>query len=124
MLSRQLLTVQEDERRGIARELHDEVGHTLTAVRTHNEVMLRTSPPEAPCARLTRECIGIVEQIQRQVRDLGLVLRPPQLDDLGLVRRRAGSSTGSVTSPVWRHNSRPAGSAAASTRSGPPFASG
>jgi signal transduction histidine kinase len=84
-LSRQLLNVQEAERRDIARELHDEIGQSLTAVRIHLEAMIRTSPAEDPCVGTARDCVGIVEQTLRQVRNLCLDLRPPQLDDLGLV---------------------------------------
>ena len=82
-LSRRLLEVQEIERRHIARELHDEVGQALTAIRIHLEAMRRLAAMGGAAAQLG-ECIRIAEGTLRQVRDLCLDLRPPQLDDLGL----------------------------------------
>jgi len=73
-LSRRLLTVQEEERRRVAIELHDELGQVLTAVK----IGLESMP-----AQLS-ESIGSVDRAMRTVRDLALELRPAMLDDLGL----------------------------------------
>ena len=72
-LTRLLLRVQEDERRRIARELHDEAGQVLTAVKIELELDGR------------REAGALVGRALAQVRDLSNLLRPSVLDDLGLV---------------------------------------
>lgn len=80
-LSRQLLELQEAERRRLARELHDEIGQALAALKINLQTAQRTASLYA--SRL-RDSIGIVDTIMEQVRDLCLTLHPPQLDDLGL----------------------------------------
>jgi PAS domain S-box-containing protein len=82
-LSRRLLQTQEAERRHLARELHDEIGQTLTAIKMNLQAARRTADAEAS-PRL-EESIGIVERTIAQVRNLSLDLRPSMLDDLGLV---------------------------------------
>jgi len=72
-LTRQLLRAQEDERRRISRELHDEAGQILTAVKIQLDLDGRTSAGE------------MVGRALAQVRDLSNLLRPSVLDDLGLV---------------------------------------
>ncbi len=76
-LSNRLLRVQEDERRAIAGELHDQVGQLLTGLRFQLE-SARTSP-----AALT-EALTVTDDLLRTVRELTLQLRPRMLDDLGL----------------------------------------
>jgi signal transduction histidine kinase len=82
-LSSRMLDVQENERRHIARELHDEIGQALTAVKLHLQSALRRGGPEARPP--LEECVQITDQALEQVRNLSLNLRPSQLDDLGLV---------------------------------------
>jgi signal transduction histidine kinase len=82
-LSARLLEVQEEERRSFSRELHDEIGQTLTALRMEISQAQRVAVvPEA------RERLGrareFAERAVRMVRDISLALRPPLLDDLGL----------------------------------------
>lgn len=81
-LSRQLLDAQEGERRAIARELHDELGQALQALKINLQTAQRF--PQNSGQRL-QESIGIVDQTLQQVRNLSLDLRPSLLDDLGLV---------------------------------------
>lgn len=83
LLSSRLLEVQEAERRHIARELHDEVGQALTAVKI-NLQMLRHEAERAPAAGRLDDSLGMVDRILRGVRRLSLDLRPSLLDDLGL----------------------------------------
>jgi PAS domain S-box-containing protein len=82
-LSRRLVEAQEEERRHVARELHDEIGQVLTAVAIslHN---LKGICPEEATAQV-EEGIAIVDRAIQQVRNLSLDLRPAMLDDLGLV---------------------------------------
>src|SRR5262249_47677677 len=80
-----LLEAQEEERRRIARELHDEIGQTLTALRievSHAHALWKTGSPGAG-ERLER-ARALAEKTVRTVRDISLLLRPPLLDDLGL----------------------------------------
>lgn len=72
-LTRQLLRAQEDERRRIARELHDQAGQVLTAVKIELDLEGR------------REASEMVGQALAQVRDISNLLRPTVLDDLGLM---------------------------------------
>jgi signal transduction histidine kinase len=72
-LTRLLLRSQEDERRRIARELHDEAGQLLTAVKIELDLEGR------------REASDMVGHALSQVRDLSNLLRPTVLDDLGLL---------------------------------------
>jgi PAS domain S-box-containing protein len=84
ILSRRLVEAQETERRYIARELHDEVGQTLTAIKINlQSIQLRLSG-QAPAPEIS-ESIEFVERALTQVRNLSLDLRPSLLDDLGLV---------------------------------------
>ncbi len=78
-LSGQLLEAQETERRRIARELHDEIGQSLTAVKLQLHAAKRHS--DYPM----QESIQLVDHALSQVRHLSLDLHPPQLDELGLV---------------------------------------
>jgi signal transduction histidine kinase len=73
-LSRRLLEVQEEERGRIARDLHDDIGQALTALKIQLESRARAD-----------ECIATVSHTLERVRQLSLSLRPLQLDDLGLV---------------------------------------
>jgi signal transduction histidine kinase len=83
-LSQELLEVQEAERRHIARELHDEIGQALTAMKVNLQTIqhLKGGSNLAP---LLGESIEIAERTLQQVRDLSLDLRPSLLDDLGVV---------------------------------------
>ncbi|MGE5139360.1 MAG: PAS domain S-box protein, partial [Rudaea sp.] len=87
LLSRRLLEVQEEERRHLARELHDRIGSNLSAL-TLNLGMVRNALPhsgaEAVGARLSDSETLLTETVQ-QVRDVMADLRPPELDELGLL---------------------------------------
>jgi PAS domain S-box-containing protein len=83
MFSRQLIEAQEDERRRIARELHDQIGQILSAVKMNLHTVQQFCPgPEA--SSYIKDNIEAVDQALRLVRDLSVDLRPPILDDLGL----------------------------------------
>jgi PAS domain S-box-containing protein len=84
MFSRQLIGAQEDERRRIARELHDQVGQILTAVKINlHTVQQVTHDSEVSC--YIKDNIEAVDEALRLVRDLSVELRPSVLDDFGLV---------------------------------------
>ncbi len=82
-LAARLEAVREEERRKIARELHDELGQVLTAVRINLASLERQAGAAAAPAHL-KDAIASVDQAMERVRDLALDLRPSVLDDLGL----------------------------------------
>src|SRR5215212_7623520 len=83
MFSRQLIEAQEDERRRIARELHDQIGQVLTAVKMNLHAVQRFCL-ESEAGSYVKDNIEAVDEALRLVRDLSVDLRPPILDDLGL----------------------------------------
>jgi PAS domain S-box-containing protein len=83
-LSHQMLHVQEEERRALARELHDEVGQQLAALKLNLQTLNRDPQWEGAQARFA-DCLEIVETTLGQIRFRALDLRPSVLDDLGLV---------------------------------------
>jgi PAS domain S-box-containing protein len=100
--SHRLLTVQEAERRALARELHDAVGQELTAL-SLNLTIIADALPEATPGKIherLEDSQEILENTTRHLRDITTELRPPGLDELGLlaalkehaaqVARRAG----------------------------------
>jgi two-component system, NarL family, sensor histidine kinase UhpB len=83
-LSKRLLEVQEAERRHIACELHDEIGQALTATKINLQAMQRFPDP-VTLPQKVQDCVVMVDRLLQQVRNISLNLRPPLLDDLGLV---------------------------------------
>jgi signal transduction histidine kinase len=82
-LSQRLIEAQEQERRHLARELHDEVGQALTGVRLALELAER-QPAEERAGRLA-EAHGAIQELIGKIRTLSLDLRPAMLDDKGLL---------------------------------------
>jgi two-component system sensor histidine kinase UhpB len=82
-LSRQLLQIQEAERRSIARELHDEIGQQLCGIGLML-TMCQQLPSDAAQAQLTK-AQTFVDELVAKVRTLALDLRPTIMDDFGLV---------------------------------------
>ena len=82
-LSRRLLAVQEEERRRIAREIHDEVGQTLTALKLNLDLALRERIAAKMTARLT-EASGFAARVLDELRRIAHDLQPGSLDQLGL----------------------------------------
>ena len=83
-LSARLVSAQEEERRVIARELHDEVGQALTAIKMELGVAQRGVPTASRAAGSLGEARAIAESALQSVRDLSQLLHPSMLDDLGL----------------------------------------
>jgi two-component system sensor histidine kinase UhpB len=83
-LSARLVSAQEEERRAIARELHDEVGQALTAIRMELGVAHREMQPGSRGASLLAGARSIAESALHSVRDISQLLHPSMLDDLGL----------------------------------------
>jgi signal transduction histidine kinase len=83
-LSARLVQAQEDERRSLARELHDEVGQALTAAKMELTLAKRADSV-ARAAGPLEELEIITDRTIQTVRDLSLLLHPSLLDDLGLI---------------------------------------
>ncbi len=83
-LSMKLMQTQEEERKTIARELHDEVGQTLTGLRLGLGGLDRLAGNKEALQEQTAELKSLAEQTLRAVRDIAVGLRPSVLD-LGLV---------------------------------------
>lgn len=85
-LSHRLVAAQEEERRRVARELHDEIGQALSAVLVELGRLESRLPAEP---RENRAMLSVARQLADratvQVRDMALLLRPSMLDDLGLL---------------------------------------
>ena len=82
-LSHRLVEIQEAERRYIARELHDEIGQSLTGLKLALEMSERQSNEEAKNGII--EAQTLASKLMGIVRELSLNLRPAMLDDLGLL---------------------------------------
>lgn len=82
--SRRLIEVQEGERRRLSRELHDQVGQILAAVKMNlHALRQKCSAPEILSS--IEHNMKVIDEAVDQVRDLSVNLRPSLLDDLGLV---------------------------------------
>jgi PAS domain S-box-containing protein len=82
ILSGQLIRAQDDERRRIARELHDSTGQVLVALAmTLNQMQKESSPANAPRFQECRELIGSATS---EIRNLSYLLHPPLIDEVGL----------------------------------------
>lgn len=85
-LSCQILNVQEEERKRISRELHDEVGQALTAVNVNLAVLKKAVAGRGvQVRRKIKDAQNLLEQTMEAVHNFSRELRPPLLDDLGLI---------------------------------------
>jgi signal transduction histidine kinase len=86
-VSRQLLEVQENERRMLARELHDSVGQELTALSLNLSIINSVLPGDV--ADMVRSRLDdsqtLLENTTQHLRNVMIELRPPGLDELGLL---------------------------------------
>jgi PAS domain S-box-containing protein len=82
--SRRLIEAQEAERRRISRELHDQVGQILTAVKMNLHALQQTCTRPQELSSIA-DNLKVIDEAVDQVRDLSVDLRPLLLDDFGLV---------------------------------------
>jgi PAS domain S-box-containing protein len=83
-LQRRLTTAQEDERKRIARELHDQLGQHLTGLGLGLKVVKDAIPHPSPAWDRLHELQALTDRIGRELHQLALELRPTALDDFGL----------------------------------------
>ena len=84
-LASQLLRAQEDERKRLSRELHDELGHALLALKLQIEsVQEQLLPQQATLKKEVNKILGFINDTIEEVRRLYLDLSPGDLEDLGL----------------------------------------
>ncbi len=85
-LSAMLLRVQDEERRKLARDLHDSTGQNLVALATMLGRFRESIPSkERKARRLLSECTALTDRCIREIRTLSYVLYPPALDKTGLM---------------------------------------
>jgi signal transduction histidine kinase len=85
MLQR-LITSQEQERRRVANELHDDLGQRMSSISLNLEYLLRTLPSDPESARIQiSEIQGLISETTDSMHDMVFGLRPSVLDDLGIV---------------------------------------
>jgi signal transduction histidine kinase len=83
-LSNEIINAQEEERKRLARELHDDIGQIFSAMKLHVETMQNTPAsgiPDKSVDALTK----LAKRGMEDLRHISLNLRPPMLDDLGLL---------------------------------------
>jgi signal transduction histidine kinase len=84
-LAKQVVQAQEEERHRVSRELHDEAGQALTALKISLQLIQAELPPEAaPVAADLADAIALVDTTRERIRVLAHDLRPPALDAVGL----------------------------------------
>jgi two-component system, NarL family, sensor kinase len=82
-LARRLLRLQDEERRRIARNLHDVVGQTLAALKMAVAELERKTHRDSPAANLLSDIDALVEQALQEIRTTSYLLHPPLLDEIG-----------------------------------------
>ena len=85
-LSSRIISAQEEERKRISRDLHDELGQVLTATKINLDMIHAGIPPSLELLRVRiGDAIGLVVSALDSVRRLSFELRPSMLDDIGLL---------------------------------------
>lgn len=84
-LTKQVVSAQEEERQRVSRELHDEAGQALTALKISLDLTRSSLPPELEVTRSNiGEAMALTDETMDRIRLLAQNLRPPALDTLGL----------------------------------------
>ena len=108
-LSVRLSHAQEEERKTIGRELHDEIGQALTAIKMNVALAQRSLMNPERAQALLEEARGVADQTVNAVRDLSQLLHPTLLEDLGLYQalnshlRDYSRRTGIRAELVWEN---------------------
>lgn len=108
-LSKRLVDAQEQERRAISRELHDQVGQSLSALLMDVQSLAETPKNGGAFQNGLQKIKLLAENCVNEVRNMALLLRPSMLDDLGLIAalewqgREVSKRTGLVVDIVGEH---------------------
>ena len=84
-LSNRLIQMQDDERRRIARELHDSAGQILVALKLNLAQLEPNAEQLDPRTSRLAECLQLIDQLTKELRTISHLLHPPLLDELGLI---------------------------------------
>jgi signal transduction histidine kinase len=85
-LSARLIAAQDEERRRIARDLHDSVGQLIAALSINNSLVFQQAAKLSPeAADAVSQNIELVEQMSKEIRTISHLLHPPLLDQIGLL---------------------------------------
>lgn len=83
-LSARSMSLQAEERRHIARELHDSAGQALTAIHIHLQLLQQQLPEASPHVSLVAQALNMSEHTLEEIRRAVMMLGPSVLDDFGL----------------------------------------
>jgi signal transduction histidine kinase len=83
-LSIRTAALEEEERRAIARELHDSAGQALTAIRIHLQIIGESVPEDDPRRRLIAQTVAMTDETLEEIRRAVRMLGPAILDEIGL----------------------------------------
>jgi two-component system, NarL family, sensor histidine kinase FusK len=83
-LSGRLLQMQDEERRRIARELHDSAGQTITAIGLNLSVVAASHNLSPEASKAIADTVALGEELSREIRTMSYLLHPPLLDEAGL----------------------------------------
>ena len=83
-LSQRLLQIRDDERRRIARDLHDSTGQKLAALKMQLDAMRNQQELLPQFAKVVEECSNIAANLTVELRTMSYLLHPPFLDEMGL----------------------------------------
>ncbi len=89
-LSAGLIRAQDQERRRIARDLHDSLGQMVVILKMNLEALEKVEKLGPQAAELLAQCVATVETMSREIRTISYLLHPPLLDELGLVSALKG----------------------------------
>ena len=93
-LSSHIITLQDQERRRIARDLHDSLGQMVAILKMNLDRISKTATLEPVPAGLLSESITLVGKMVTEVRTICYLLHPPLLDEIGLVGALKGLADG------------------------------
>jgi signal transduction histidine kinase len=93
-LSARILKIQDEERRRIARELHDSMGQTLAALKMTVSPLSNMAPPGSPASKRMEDMNALIDQAIRETRTVSHLLHPPMLDELGFASAASWYITG------------------------------